>query len=120
MRGYQELHRKEDLTSWEFAESTPEDAALLERMQGKTQTGGGAADPSAIGHHGHTMLFQDFVSAVAEGRSPLVDGAEGRRSVEIILGIYQAAEARQTITLPLDGDPDLKARVDGVRSNQAD
>jgi predicted dehydrogenase len=111
---------EEDLTSWEFAESTPEDTALLERMQGKTQTGGGAADPSAIGHHGHTMLFQDFVSAVAEGRSPLVDGAEGRRSVEIILGIYQAAEARQTITLPLDGDPDLKARVDGVRSNQAD
>ena len=111
---------EEDLTSWDFAESTPEDVALLERMQGKTQTGGGAADPSAIGHHGHTMLFQDFIDAITQGRSPRVDGHEGRRSVEIILGIYQAAEARQTITLPLESDPVLQARIDGVRCNQAD
>ncbi len=111
---------EEDLTSWDFADSTPDDVALLERMQGKTQTGGGAADPSAIGHHGHTMLFQDFVDAITEGRSPLIDGHEGRRSVEIILGIYQAAEARQTITLPLESDPVLQARIDGVRCNQAD
>ncbi len=106
---------EEDLTAWDFEESTSEDAALLERLQGKTETGGGASDPSAIGHHGHTMLFADVLKAISEGRPPLIDGTEGRRSVEIILGIYQAAEARATIDLPLQSDPVLQARIDGVR-----
>ena len=111
---------EEDITTWDFEESTAADQALMERLQGKTQTGGGAADPSAIGHHGHTLLFQDVLAAIATGRQPLVDGHEGRRSVEVILGIYAAAEARATIPLPLTVDPVLQARIDGVRSNYAD
>jgi hypothetical protein len=39
-----------------------------------------------------------------------VDGYEGRRSVEIILGIYQAAETGRAIRLPLKSDPVLKGR----------
>ena len=39
-----------------------------------------------------------------------VDGAEGRRSVEVILAIYKAAETGKTIKLPLKSDPVLKAR----------
>jgi predicted dehydrogenase len=102
--------KEEDLVAWEFAQRRKSDAALLERMQGKTRTGGGAADPSAIGHHGHAMLFNDVVKAIKRGKRPLVDGHEGRRSVEIILGIYKAAETGRTVQLPLKSDPILKAR----------
>ena len=63
------------------------------------------------------MLFADVLQSIAEGRPPLIDGTEGRRSVEIILGIYQAAEARATIDLPLQSDPVLQARFDGVRGD---
>ncbi len=101
---------EEDIAMWEFAKQTKADKALLERMQGKTQTGGGAADPTAIGHHGHTHLFKDVVNAIKKGTTPLVDGHEGRRSVEIILGIYKAAESGKTLKLPLAKDPVLQAR----------
>jgi predicted dehydrogenase len=101
---------EEDIKTWAFAQSTPEDEELLERMRGKTQTGGGAADPAAIGHHGHAAQFRDIAAAIEAGRQPSVDGAEGRRSVEIILAIYKAAETGKPVKLPLERDPVLKAR----------
>ncbi|MGE3779607.1 MAG: Gfo/Idh/MocA family protein [Pirellulaceae bacterium] len=101
---------EEDIKSWQFAKPTKQDQQLLERMQGKTKTGGGASDPSAIGHHGHMLLFKDTLQAIKKGTTPLVDGLEGRRSVEIILAIYKAAETGKAVSLPLASDPVLKAR----------
>lgn len=101
---------EEDITTWEFQKQTAADEKLLGRMSGKTETGGGAADPAAIGHHGHAMLFKDVVHAIKTGNKPMVDGHEGRRSVEIILAVYKAAETGRTVELPLKSDPVLKAR----------
>ena len=105
---------EEDIKTWDFARSTRSDKRLLETMSGRTQTGGGAADPSAIGHHGHTLLFRDVLKAIRNGTTPLIDGHEGRRSVEIILGIYKAAETGRSVRFPLRTDPSLKARKTGV------
>ena len=102
---------EEDIKTWAFAKPTARDKSLLERMAGKTQTGGGAADPAAIGHHGHTAMFKDVLKAVASGTRPLVDGPEGRRSVEVILAIYKAGESGRSVALPLSGDPKLKAKA---------
>lgn len=102
--------REEDIIRWEFAEKTPADEALLARMANKTQTGGGAADPKAIGFHGHQRQFENFIAALRGEASLLIDGPEGRRAVELILAIYQAAETGQTVKLPLPRDPELKAR----------
>ena len=101
---------EENITVWEFVRRRRSDVALLERMRGKTTTGGGAADPAAIGHHGHALLFKDVLTAIKKGTQPLVDGTEGRRSVEIILAIYKAAETGRSVALPLKGDPVLKAK----------
>lgn len=107
---------EEDIVKWDFAEETADDAKLKEEMAHATQTGGGAADPAAIGHHGHTELFKDALAAIEEKRAPLVDGHEGRRSVEIILAIYEAAEQQSAIPLPLAADPELKARENAKQS----
>ena len=48
------------------------------------------------------------------GTQPAIDGPEGRRSVEIILAIYKAAETGRAVPLPLAADPVLKARKSGV------
>ncbi len=102
--------QEEDITTWSFARRRRGDDAILEKLTGKTQTGGGAADPAAIGHHGHAAQFRDVLRAIKSGGTPLIDGGEGRRSVEIILAIYQAAESGRTVKLPLTSDPALKAR----------
>jgi predicted dehydrogenase len=79
-------------------------------MLEKKSTGGGASDPAAIGHHGHAEQFRDMVKAIKSDAAPAVDGHEGRRSVEIILAIYKAAETGKAVALPLAKDPVLKAR----------
>jgi len=101
--------REEDIITWKFAEKTTDDDALLARMANKTQTGGGAADPAAIGHHGHRLQFQNGLEAIQSGKSPLIDAAEGRRSVELILAIYQSATTGQAVKLPLAADPPVIA-----------
>jgi predicted dehydrogenase len=101
---------EEDITTWDFAKKTAADEALRERMAGKTQTGGGAADPAAIGHHGHTAMFKDVLKAIKKGTQPLIDGPEGRRSVEVVLAVYKAAETGKAVSLPLKSDPVIRAR----------
>ncbi|MGB7328309.1 MAG: Gfo/Idh/MocA family oxidoreductase [Rubripirellula sp.] len=90
---------EEDIKQWQFADETADDEALRLRMAGKTETGGGAADPSAIGHHGHTMLFEEVIAAINEKRPSVLDGHEGRRSVELIRAIYESAQTGQTVKL---------------------
>jgi predicted dehydrogenase len=88
---------EEDIKQWQFAKMTARDKSLVARMAGRTRTGGGAADPAAIGHHGHTALFKDFLRAVRGGTRPAIDGQEGRRSVEVIVAIYQAARTGRAV-----------------------
>ena len=106
---------EEDIKAWDFAKKRKTDAAVHDAMKSQKSGGGGASDPAAIGHHGHTCLFQDFVKAINKNQKPAVDGHEGRRSVEIILGIYKAAETGKAVHLPLKSDPRLAARAEGKR-----
>jgi UDP-N-acetyl-2-amino-2-deoxyglucuronate dehydrogenase len=105
---------EEDLIKWDFARKRKRDEAVQRQMAQRLSGGGGAADPAAIGHHGHARQFRDVLKAVKKGSPPLVDGHEGRRSVEIILGIYKAAETGRAVKLPLKSDPVLKARKAGM------
>ncbi len=101
---------EEDIKVWDFARAQRSDAVIRQRMAGRTQTGGGASDPSAIGHHGHVAQFRDVLRAINKGTAPLIDGPEGRRSLEIILAVYKAAETGRRVALPLTSDPRLVAR----------
>jgi predicted dehydrogenase len=99
---------EEDIKTWEFAKMTAKDKKIAAEFASLTKSGGGAADPSAIGHAAHAHQFRDFISAIKNGTKPAIDGAEGRRSVEIILAIYKAAQSGKLIELPLKKDPVLK------------
>ena len=84
---------EEDIKVWQFAEEKPDDQAIIKKYASMTETGGGAADPAAIGHAAHAKQFADVVNAINNGTQLKIDGAEGRRSVEVILAIYQAAKS---------------------------
>jgi len=56
----------------------------------------GAAAPACAGAGsngpaGHTGILGDFIRALRQDRAPLIDGAEGRRSLMAVLKIYKAA-----------------------------
>jgi predicted dehydrogenase len=107
---------EEDIVKWDFAKVRKRDEAIRAAVRHATTTGGGAADPKAIGHHGHARQFQDFVDALKKDRPLAIDGREGRKAVEIILAIYKSAETGRAVQLPLAKDPALKSRRHGTPS----
>jgi predicted dehydrogenase len=92
---------QDDITLWEFQEKVPSDNEIFAAMAGQTGFKAGASDPRGITHIGHRDQLIDFVEAIDQGRAPLVDGKEGRKSVEIIRAIYRASETGQAVKLPL-------------------
>jgi UDP-N-acetyl-2-amino-2-deoxyglucuronate dehydrogenase len=101
---------EEDIIEWNFANKDRRDGAIHKSMGESKSSGGGASDPTAIGHHGHTAQFKDLIDSIKKNRTPAVDGPEGRIAVEVILAIYKAAESGRAVKLPLKRDPVLKAR----------
>ncbi len=93
--------QEEDITFWQFEDETEDDARIREEFGARTTTGGGASDPSAISFEGHRRQFGVFLQALDDGEPTPLDGREARKAVEIILGIYNAAESRTVVSLPL-------------------
>ncbi len=89
------------ITFWQFARETRRDRRIREQFAATAAAKGGASDPRGITHHGHLAQLKDFVRAIDRGTAPLIDGREGRKSVEIILGIYKAARSGRRVKLPL-------------------
>jgi len=48
-------------------------------------------DPDTVYGSGHITALKDFARAIIDDREPFVNGEEGKKSVEIILGIYKSA-----------------------------
>jgi predicted dehydrogenase len=90
---------QDDVLRWEITPETAEDQTIKQRFGHKTGASGGSSNPSAISHVGHARQLADFVHAIGTGTEPLVDGREGRKAVEIILGIYRSAETGRTVEL---------------------
>lgn len=87
---------------WEFAEKRPADEDIRRKFTPMSVTGHGAADPRAITHENHRRQLQNLVDTLDGKTELLVDGQEGRKAVEIILGIYQSAKTGKPVKLPLE------------------
>jgi len=78
-------------------------------IQGKEQIqpveeksdGTGASDPMAISHIKHKLQIKDMIDAIKEDREPFVNGEEGRKALEIVIGIYTSSKEGKPIDLPL-------------------
>jgi UDP-N-acetyl-2-amino-2-deoxyglucuronate dehydrogenase len=78
----------EDVVRWDG--ETP--ARITPRGAAPAAAGAGAA-PTGIKHEGHMRLVTDLVAAIHERRAPLVSGEEGRRSLSLVLAVYESARA---------------------------
>jgi predicted dehydrogenase len=90
---------QDDILRWDFLDPLASDASVRQRFAQKTGASGGSSNPAAISHQGHARQLADFVDAVRQGRPPLVDGREGRRSVAVIEAVYRSMEQGRAVAV---------------------
>lgn len=87
---------------WKLQDAAPgEEEAMLAL---ESADGSGAADPMAIGFEKHRRQIVDLIEAIRTGRPPAIQGAEARRSVEIVRAVYRSAATNAPVALPLTDD----------------
>jgi len=69
--------------------TVPGQENLLPDLQARDRAAFGVSDPI---RHYLTIQVEDFLSAVAKDRTPLVTGADGRRAVALFESIYRATD----------------------------
>ncbi|MBE6367302.1 MAG: Gfo/Idh/MocA family oxidoreductase [Lentisphaerae bacterium] len=86
---------------WQFVNDEPGDEDIRKNCGiGEVISGGGAGDPMAISSEGHRVQIEDLADAIIEGAKEVkLSGLEGRRAVELICSIYEAARTGQPVKL---------------------
>ena len=85
------------LTTWDVLDdeqASAEDPPPLEH-----NVSSGSSDPMAIALTSFERQFQDFADAIRSGGQPLVNGLEGFRALEVVLGIYDACRSGARVKL---------------------
>lgn len=63
----------------------------------------------------HEKQIEDFFQAIIKGTKPLIDGEEGRKTVEIFTALYRSTRDQKPIKFPLQ--PENKGDYDGRRDS---
>ncbi|MBI1299830.1 gfo/Idh/MocA family oxidoreductase [bacterium] len=85
------------IAKWDLQDASDEEKQAMLTLE--KQDGSGAADPMAIGSEKHRRQIVDLIDAIRTGRPPAIQGAEARRSVEIIRAIYTSSQEGRVVTL---------------------
>lgn len=89
-----------NLIKWQFEKATGEDEIIINKMSGGTISHGGVSNPADISFTGHQRQIEDLIRSIETADKPLIDGLEGRKSVKIVLAIYESARSGQKVKLP--------------------
>jgi UDP-N-acetyl-2-amino-2-deoxyglucuronate dehydrogenase len=76
---------------WAFADSDEDDALVSET----------ATNPSSVYGFGHAGYYRNVLAVLRGEAAPETDGRAGRKSLELILGIYESAKTGRDVPLPL-------------------
>jgi predicted dehydrogenase len=82
----------ESVRRWELED--PGKAIVEPPEVGTASDAGAWGDARGIAPTGHINLFRDFIEALNSGRTSIIDGVQGRRSLAAVLSIYEAAGLR--------------------------
>lgn len=76
---------------WAFADEDPDDA-LVEQVN---------TEPTSVYGFGHEPYYRNVLKVLRGEAVPDTDGRMGRKSLELILGIYESAKTGREVPLPL-------------------
>jgi UDP-N-acetyl-2-amino-2-deoxyglucuronate dehydrogenase len=77
-----------------FTNETDKDKEILKKYS-EIEGGGGISDPAAIQFEPHARNIAAFLTSIEKNQPFEIDGREARKSVEIILAIYNAAKSHR-------------------------
>jgi UDP-N-acetyl-2-amino-2-deoxyglucuronate dehydrogenase len=88
------IYLEDSFKLWKFSEEKPEDQIIRDQFKQHTASGG-VADPGDIEFKNHTKNIAAFIDAIDQGKKFDLDGAEGKKAVELILAIYESSKDRK-------------------------
>tara|TARA_Y100001978_G_C23623135_1_gene399541 strand:+ start:46 stop:1113 length:1068 start_codon:yes stop_codon:yes gene_type:complete len=80
------------IDTWLFEEETDNDNWIRENC---------AVNPSSPNGYAHTEFYKGVNSSLRSEMKPLIDGLEGRKSLELINALYRSVESGKTVDLEL-------------------
>ena len=80
------------MVTWDFVDPLPGDDTVLENF---------SVNPPNVYGYGHQAYYEHVVDCLSNDTAALVDGLEGRRSLELITALYESIETGQDIALRL-------------------
>ncbi len=87
------------LLNWHFEKEKAEDELILKPMPGANPSQGGVSNPAAISFAGHQRQLEEMICSIQTGKKLLVDAQEGRKSVAIVLAIYESARTGKKVAV---------------------
>lgn len=79
-----------EMRHWNFVEKLPSDADVIATH---------SVNPPNVYGFGHHAYLEHVVDAVVNDKSALVDGLEGRKSLELITALYESIESNAEVKL---------------------
>lgn len=79
-----------EMKVWNFTDEVPGDSEVLDKFR---------ENPPDVYGFGHLAYLEHVVDSLENGRPALVDGLEGRKSLELITAIYESIETGKEVFL---------------------
>lgn len=83
------------MKAWNFVEAQPGDDDVMEKF---------SVNPPNVYGFGHQAYYEHVVDCIKNGKQHLVDGLEGRKSLELISAIYESIETGKEVRLRFKPD----------------
>lgn len=81
-----------EIRHWRFVEPVPEDVDVLQNF---------SVNPPNVYGFGHQAYYEHVVGCLSHGKRALVDGREGRDSLELLVALYESMASGREVTLPV-------------------
>ena len=78
------------IVTWKFEKKLPEDENIIEKY---------SVNPPNVYGFGHKAYLEHVVDSIMNNKAGLIDGAEGKKSLEIIHSIYESAETGKPVII---------------------
>ncbi len=80
------------IRTWQFAQPQDTDAEVFDKY---------SVNPPNVYGFGHQAYYEHVVDCLANGTEALVDGYQGRQSLELIMALYESIASGKEVHLPL-------------------